>query len=656
MSLTATTDAAETGVAGEVPPSGEGTMNDMQETEKGQMDLLERITDPKELRKLKPGQLPRLAEQVRAFMVDSVSKTGGHLASSLGAVELAIALHYVFDTPNDAIVWDVGHQAYAHKILTGRQHRMGTLRQYGGLSGFPKREESVYDSFGTGHSSTSISAALGMAVADTLAGRDNWHIAVIGDGALTGGMAVEALNHAGVYKDKVRLLIILNDNDHSISPSVGALSGHLGRLVSLGPVWKAREASKALLKGMPKVWNLAKRMEKQTVNFLSPDSSIFSTFDLNYFGPIDGHNIYSLVKFLRSIRSMNGPVVLHVRTQKGRGYLPAQEDPTLYHGVSPFDPVKGIEEKPADPARPTYTQVFSDWICDMAEADSSLYAITPAMREGSGLVEFEKRFPKRYRDVAIAEQHAVTYAAGLACAGIHPVVAIYSTFAQRAYDQILHDVAIQNLPVTFAIDRGGVVGSDGSTHHGIFDISYLRAIPNMTVMTPSDENECRLLLSTAFRMKSPAAVRYPRGRGPGVPVEKTLETVPVGRSRTLRQSGAQQKRVAILAFGSMAWRLKSVAEQLDATLIDMRFVKPLDEEAVVQAAVQHDLLVTAEEGVAAGGAGAAVLELLSQRDVPARTLCIGIPDQVVPHGDLPHLFADLGMDEASVLARIRERL
>ena len=589
-------------------------MNDMQETEKGQMDLLERITDPKELRKLKPGQLPKLAEQVRAFMVDSVSKTGGHLASSLGAVELAIALHYVFDTPNDAIVWDVGHQAYAHKILTGRQHRMGTLRQYGGLSGFPKREESVYDSFGTGHSSTSISAALGMAVADTLAGRDNWHT------------------------------------------SVGALSGHLGRLVSLGPVWKAREASKALLKGMPKVWNLAKRMEKQTVNFLSPDSSIFSTFDLNYFGPIDGHNIYSLVKFLRSIRSMNGPVVLHVRTQKGRGYLPAQEDPTLYHGVSPFDPVKGIEEKPADPARPTYTQVFSDWICDMAEADSSLYAITPAMREGSGLVEFEKRFPKRYRDVAIAEQHAVTYAAGLACAGIHPVVAIYSTFAQRAYDQILHDVAIQNLPVTFAIDRGGVVGSDGSTHHGIFDISYLRAIPNMTVMTPSDENECRLLLSTAFRMKSPAAVRYPRGRGPGVPVEKTLETVPVGRSRTLRQSGAQQKRVAILAFGSMAWRLKSVAEQLDATLIDMRFVKPLDEEAVVQAAVQHDLLVTAEEGVAAGGAGAAVLELLSQRDVPARTLCIGIPDQVVPHGDLPHLFADLGMDEASVLARIRERL
>ncbi len=624
--------------------------------QKSRWPLLEGINDPADLRKLDTVQLPRLAQQIRAFMVDSVSRTGGHLASSLGAVELAIALHYVFDTPTDPIVWDVGHQAYAHKILTGRRERMASLRQYGGLSGFPKRGESCYDSFGTGHSSTSISAALGMAVADAMAGRDNWHIAVIGDGALTGGMAVEALNHAGVYKDTIRLLIILNDNDHSISPSVGALSGHLGRLVAFRPVWKAREASKAFLKGMPSVWNLAKRMEKQTVNFLSPESSIFSTFDLNYFGPIDGHNLTSLVKFLESIRAMKGPVVLHVRTKKGKGYLPAEQDPTLYHGVGAFDPEQGIKPSAPDPAHPTYTQVFSDWICDMARADASLYAITPAMREGSGLVEFEKQFPDRYRDVAIAEQHAVTYAAGLACAGIHPVVAIYSTFAQRAYDQIVHDVAIQNLPVTFAIDRGGVVGADGSTHHGIFDIAYMRSIPNMTVMTPSDENECRLLLSTAFKLQGPSAVRYPRGKGPGAAVEKTLETVPVGKSRTLRKAGGFLRRVAILAFGSMAWRLKNVAEQLDATLIDMRFVKPLDEEAVLKAAAQHSLIVTAEEGVVAGGAGSAVLELLSQRAVSVKTLCIGIPDQVVPHGDLPHLLADLGMDEASVIERIRARL
>ncbi|MBQ9241169.1 MAG: 1-deoxy-D-xylulose-5-phosphate synthase [Duodenibacillus sp.] len=631
-------------------------MTEKQETKKPSAKLLEQINDPSDLRKLEPWQLPKLAQQIRAFMVDSVSRTGGHLASSLGAVELAIALHYVFDTPRDSIVWDVGHQAYAHKILTGRRTRMDTLRQYGGLSGFPKRAESEYDAFGTGHSSTSISAALGMAVADALAGRDNWHIAVIGDGALTGGMAVEALNHAGVYKDKIRLLIILNDNDHSISPSVGALSGHLGRLVSLRPVWKAREASKAILKGMPKVWDLAKRMEKQTVNFLSPESSIFSTFDLNYFGVIDGHNLDSLVKFLTSIRSMTGPLVLHIRTRKGWGYPAALNDPTLYHGVGTFDPKTGIQVKPIDPAHPTYTQVFSDWVCDMGEQDETLYAITPAMREGSGLVEFEKRFPKRYRDVAIAEQHAVTYAAGLACAGIHPVVAIYSTFAQRAYDQIVHDVAIQNLPVMFAIDRGGIVGADGSTHHGVFDIAYLRSIPNLTVMTPSDENECRKMLTTAFRMKTPAAVRYPRGKGPGVAVEPGLESLPVGKSRTLRRTGGKQKRVAILAFGSMVWRLKHVAEELDATLIDMRFAKPLDEEAIREAAASHDLIVTAEEGVLAGGAGSAVLEFLSAEGLCMPTLLLGIPDQFVAHGDMPHLLADLHLDEQSILERIRARL
>lgn len=634
----------------------EAGLTENRDKKKGSGWLLEQITDPGELRKLEPWQLPELARQIRAYMVDSVSRTGGHLASSLGAVELAIALHYVFDTPKDSIVWDVGHQAYAHKILTGRRDRMDTLRQYGGLSGFPKRSESEYDSFGTGHSSTSISAALGMAVADAIAGRDNWHVAVIGDGALTGGMAVEALNHAGVYKDKIRLLIILNDNDHSISPSVGALSGHLGRLVSLGPVWKAREASKAILKGMPKVWDLAKRMEKQTVNFLSPESSIFSTFDLNYFGPIDGHNLDSLVKFLTSIRLMNGPVVLHIRTKKGWGYPAAMNDPTLYHGVGPFDPKVGVQAKPADPEHPTYTEVFSDWVCGMGEKDETLYAITPAMREGSGLVEFEKRFPERYRDVAIAEQHAVTFAAGLACAGIHPVVAIYSTFAQRAYDQIVHDVATQNLPVMFAIDRGGIVGADGSTHHGVFDIAYLRSIPNLTVMTPSDENECRKMLTTAFRMNSPAAVRYPRGRGPGVAVEPGFETVPVGKSRTVRKAGGKGRKAAILAFGSMVWRLKNVADELDATLIDMRFVKPLDEEAIREAAASHDLIVTAEEGVVAGGAGSAVLEFLSAEGICVQTLCLGIPDQFVPHGDLPHLLADLGLDEKSVLERIRARL
>lgn len=618
--------------------------------------LLETINSPEDLRRLPVEKLPVLTRALREFMVESVSKTGGHLSSSLGAADLAVALHYVFNTPEDPIVWDVGHQAYAHKILTGRREAMATLRKSGGISGFPSRNESPYDSFGTAHSSTSISAALGMAVADAINGRkDRWHIAVIGDGALTGGMAVEALNHAGVYKKGVKLLIILNDNDHSISPPAGALSGHLAKLVSTAPVWKAREISKTILKPVPLLWEMAKRVEKQTVNFLSPPSSLFSSFDINYFGPIDGHDVVGLVGFLKNLKALDGPIVLHVKTRKGRGYKPAEDDPTLYHGVGKFDPKVGI--LPSAGTGKTYTQLFSDWICDTAARDKTLYAITPAMREGSGLVEFEKRFPERYRDVAIAEQHAVTFAAGLACAGMHPVVAIYSTFAQRAYDQIIHDVAIQNLPVVFAVDRGGIVGADGRTHQGLFDIAFLRCVPNMTVMAPSDENEMRLLLNTAWSLDTPAAVRYPRGKGPGATVTADTETVPVGVSRTVRTSGAPKgKRVAILAFGSMAWRLAEAAETLDATLVDMRFVKPLDKAAILKAADEHDLVVTAEEGVRASGAGSGVLEVLSDAGKCVRTLVLGVPDEFVDHGDPQTLLAACGLDNAHVVAAVHAAL
>ena len=619
--------------------------------------LLFGIDSPEDLRALSVETLPMVADEIRRFMIESVSKTGGHLASSLGAVELALALHYVFNTPEDPIVWDVGHQAYAHKIITGRRDAMAGLRHYGGISGFPKRSESPYDSFGTAHSSTSISAALGMAVADHLAGKnDRWHIAVIGDGALTGGMAVEALNHAGIYKDGVKLLIILNDNNCSISPAVGALSGNLGKLVATGPVWKARDLSKRALKGWPGLWEFAKRMEKQTVNFLSPPSSLFSTFDLNYFGPIDGHDVVELVKLLTNLKKLDGPIVLHVKTLKGKGYAPAEADPTTYHGVSPFDPKVGIEKKPADPSHPTYTQVFSKWVCDMGEADPQLYAITPAMREGSGLVEFEKRFPERYRDVAIAEQHAVTYAAGLACAGMHPVVAIYSSFAQRAYDQILHDVAIQNLGVTFAIDRGGIVGADGATHHGVFDLAFLRSIPNMTVMAPSDEAETRQMLTTAVKLGTPAAVRYPRGKGPGILGGDELTTLEVGKSRTLLTATAPAgRRVAFLAFGSMVYGLKPLAEKLGATLVDMRFVKPLDRDAVIEAAKTHDLLVTTEEGVKAGGAGAGILEILADEGLTVPVLVEGIADRFVEHGTKEQLMKDLALDTESIESAILKR-
>ncbi len=641
-------------------PNNNASVLMTEEARKNRRKLLESVNSPEDLRKLPAAQLPELARAIREFMVESVSRTGGHLSSSLGATELAVALHYVFNTPEDALIWDVGHQAYAHKILTGRREAMATLRKTGGISGFPKRSESSYDAFGTAHSSTSISAALGMAVGDSVrGGNKRWHIAVIGDGALTGGMAVEALNHAGVCKKGVRLLIILNDNDHSISPPAGALSGHLAKLVSTAPVWKAREISKLVLSNVPRLWDLAKRMEKQTVNFLSPPSTLFSSFDLNYFGPVDGHELLGLVNFLKNLRALDidSPVVLHVKTKKGKGYAPAEADPILYHGVGSFDAAVGIVLS-KNPGTKTYTQLFSDWICETAQFDETLYAITPAMREGSGLVEFEKRFPERYCDVAIAEQHAVTYAAGLACAGIHPVVAIYSTFAQRAYDQIVHDVAIQNLPVLFAIDRGGLVGADGRTHHGLFDLVFLRSLPNLTVAAPSDENEMRLLLNTAWTLKTPVAVRYPRGRGPGVELIAGIhDTVEVGKSRVLLETNASEgKRVAILAFGSMVWRLRLAAEMLGATLIDMRFVKPLDREAILKAARSHDLLVTAEEGVKAGGAGSGVLEVLSEEGVRTRTLILGVPDVFVDHGDMDALLERCGLDNDAVVAKISDIL
>lgn len=613
--------------------------------------LLESIERPEDLRRLPEDDLPAVTDEVRRFMVSSVSKTGGHLSSSLGAVELAVALHYVFNTPDDRIIWDVGHQAYAHKILTGRREAFGTLRRLGGISGFPKRSESIYDAFDTAHSSTSISAALGMAVADRLEGRsDRWHVAVIGDGALTGGMAIEALNDAGVYKKGLKLLIILNDNDCSISPPAGALSSHLAKIVSTKTFNSAREFSKKVLKPVPGLWEVAKRMEKQAINFVSPPASIFSAFDLNYYGPIDGHDVHELVAVLENLKAFDCPMVLHVSTKKGKGYRPAELDPTLYHGVSPFDPAVGIVPS-GKKSSPTYTQIFGRWICDAAERDPKVYAITPAMREGSGLVEFEKRFPERYRDVAIAEQHAVTYGAGLACEGMKPVVAIYSTFLQRAMDQLIHDVALQNLPVAFAVDRGGLVGADGATHHGTFDLAMLRAVPNMIVMAPSDENECRLMLNTALEAKQPAAVRYPRGRGPGVEVTADAETIPVGVSRTLRAG----EKIAFLGFGSMTNVLAPVAESLNGTLIDMRFVKPVDEKAVLEAARTHGLLVVAEEGVLAGGACSAVLEVLADHGVTVPVMRFGLPDRWIDHGTQGELLASVGLTSEAIEAKVKAR-
>ena len=609
--------------------------------------LLNTINSPDDLRQLERKQLPQLAEELRAFLIESVSKTGGHLSSNLGTVELTIALHYMFDTPHDKLVWDVGHQTYGHKILTGRREAMQTLRMLDGISGFPKRSESEYDAFGTGHSSTSISAALGMAVAAKLSGSDSRAIAVIGDGAMTGGMAFEALNNAGTLD--ANLLVILNDNDMSISPPVGALNNYLAKLLS-GSFYSAmRRGSEKVLKGMPPVLEFAKRAEEHVKGMVVP-GTLFEEFGFNYIGPIDGHDLDVLVDTLRNVRKLEGPQFLHIVTQKGKGYAHAEEDCILYHGVGKFDPDNGIT--PKEGGKPTYTQVFGNWLCDMAEHDTRLVGITPAMCEGSGMVEFSGRFPERYFDVGIAEQHALTFAAGLACDGYKPVVAIYSTFLQRAYDQLIHDVAIQNLPVMLAIDRGGLVGADGATHAGSFDLSYLRCVPNMTVMTPSDEEECRQMLSTAFQLDSPSAVRYPRGIGPGVKTDKTLQTLPLGKGEVRRQG----TKVAILAFGSMLAPALQAGEELDATVANMRFVKPLDAELVRSLAVDHELLVTVEENVIEGGAGSAVAECLASCGVMAPLLQLGLPDRFIEQGDPAKLLQQCGLDAAGIAASIKQHI
>ena len=607
-------------------------------------ELLKTINDPADLRKLDRKALGQLADELRAYVLDSVSKTGGHLSSNLGTVELSVALHYVFNTPEDRIVWDVGHQTYPHKILTGRRERMPTLRQADGLSGFPKRDESVYDAFGTAHSSTSISAALGMAAGAKLKGEKRHAIAVIGDGAMSAGMAFEAMNNAGTMD--VDLLVVLNDNEMSISPPVGALTNYFARLMSGRMYDTAKRYSEHVLKRLPAMWELAKRAEEHVKGMVTP-STLFEEFGFNYIGPIDGHDLDALLPTLANIKKLKGPQFLHVITRKGQGYKLAEDDPVLYHGPGKFNPAEGIRK--ATGAKPTYSQVFGDWLCEVAAADKRMVAITPAMREGSGMVKFSERFPERYFDVGIAEQHAVTFAAGLACEGLRPVVAIYSTFLQRGYDQLIHDVAIQNLPVVFALDRGGVVGGDGATHNGVFDYAFLRCIPNMTVMAPSDEDECRQMLSTGLALPGPSAVRYPRGAGPGAALDKPLAGLPVGKGEVRRKG----KRVAILAFGAMLAPALEAAEILDATVANMRFVKPLDETLVRELAETHEILVTVEEHALIGGAGSAVCEVLASLKLVNRILLLGLPDRFIDHGDPARLLASLGLDGAGIVKSIK---
>ncbi|RXZ33297.1 1-deoxy-D-xylulose-5-phosphate synthase [Oxalobacteraceae bacterium CAVE-383] len=607
--------------------------------------MLKTINSPDDLRLLSRKELIPLADELRQFVLESVAKTGGHLSSNLGTIELTIALHYVFNTPEDRIVWDVGHQTYPHKILTGRRDLMGSLRQQGGISGFPRRSESEYDTFGTAHSSTSISAALGMALAAKAKGENRHAIAVIGDGSMTAGMAFEALNNAGVCED-VNLLVILNDNDMSISPPVGALNRYLARLMSGQFYAKAKHVGKSVLPGP--VRELAKRLEEHAKGMIVP-ATMFEEFGFNYIGPIDGHDLDSLIPTLQNLKNLKGPQFLHVVTKKGQGYKLAEADPVLYHGPGKFDPAEGI--KPAAAGKKTYTQVFGDWLCDMAAHNDRLIGITPAMREGSGMVEFEQRFPDRYYDVGIAEQHAVTFAAGLACEGMKPVVAIYSTFLQRAYDQLIHDVALQNLDVTFALDRAGLVGADGATHAGNYDLAYLRCIPNMAVMAPSDENECRRMLSTAFLYNGPAAVRYPRGAGIGAEVQRDLAPIAFGTGE-IRRDG---RKVAILAFGSMLAPALAAGDKLDATVANMRFVKPLDIALLKQLAGQHDALVTVEEGTAMGGAGSAVAEALAEAGIVKPLLILGLPDRFIDHGDAPKLLASCGLDAAGIAASVLQR-
>lgn len=609
--------------------------------------LLDTVNTPSQLRMLERKALPQLADELRKFLVESVAKTGGHLSSNLGTVELTIALHYVFNTPHDRLVWDVGHQTYAHKILTGRREGMKKLRMHGGVAGFPRRNESEYDAFGTAHSSTSISAALGMAVAAQLEGVDRRAVAIIGDGAMSAGMAFEALNNAGAMN--TNLLVILNDNDMSISRPVGALNNYLAKLMSGQFYATARRAGEKMLGVVPPVLELAKRAEEHVKGMVTP-STLFEEFGFNYIGPIDGHDLDVLVTTLNNIKHLDGPQFLHVVTRKGAGYQAAEDDPILYHGVSKFDPDAGIVSKAA--GKPTYTQIFGDWLCDMAALDQRLVGITPAMREGSGLVRFSQEYPDRYFDVGIAEQHAVTFAAGLACDGMKPVVAIYSTFLQRAYDQLIHDVAIQNLPVVFAIDRAGLVGADGPTHAGSFDLTYLRCIPNITVMTPADENECRQMLYTAFQMDTPTAVRYPRGTGTGVATQKEMQVLPLGRGE-IRRKG---EKVALLAFGSMLKPCMEAAEELNATVVNMRFVKPLDDDLVESLVADYKLLVTIEENTIMGGAGSAVVESLESKGIAIPVLQLGLPDIFIDQGDPAQMLADCGLDKAGIIKSVRLKL
>ncbi|HHS2163461.1 TPA: 1-deoxy-D-xylulose-5-phosphate synthase [Neisseria meningitidis] len=620
--------------------------------------LLDLIDSPQDLRRLDKKQLPRLAGELRAFLLESIGQTGGHFASNLGAVELTIALHYVYDTPEDKLVWDVGHQSYPHKILTGRKNQMHTMRQYGGLAGFPKRCESEYDAFGVGHSSTSIGAALGMAAADKLLGSDRRSVAIIGDGAMTAGQAFEALNCAGDMD--VDLLVVLNDNEMSISPNVGALPKYLASNVVRdmhGLLSTVKAQTGKVLDKIPGAMEFAQKVEHK-IKTLAEEAehakqslSLFENFGFRYTGPVDGHNVENLVDVLKDLRSRKGPQLLHVITKKGNGYKLAENDPVKYHAVANLPKESAAqmpsENKPA--AKPTYTQVFGKWLCDRAAADSRLVAITPAMREGSGLVEFEQRFPDRYFDVGIAEQHAVTFAGGLACEGMKPVVAIYSTFLQRAYDQLVHDIALQNLPVLFAVDRAGIVGADGPTHAGLYDLSFLRCVPNMIVAAPSDENECRLLLSTCYQADAPAAVRYPRGTGTGAPVSDGMETVEIGKGIIRREGG----KTAFIAFGSMVAPALAVAEKLNATVADMRFVKPIDEELIVRLARSHDRIVTLEENAEQGGAGGAVLEVLAKHGICKPVLLLGVADTVTGHGDPKKLLDDLGLSAEAVERRVR---
>jgi 1-deoxy-D-xylulose-5-phosphate synthase len=607
--------------------------------------LLSAIESPADLRRLPATKLPTVTKELREFLIQSVSTRGGHFAAGLGTVELTVALHYVFDTPQDRLVWDVGHQAYPHKVLTGRRDQLHTIKQHGGLAPFPSRTESEYDTFGVGHSSTSISAALGMAVAASRLGEKRHVVAIIGDGAMTAGMAFEALNHAGSLP--ADLLVVLNDNDMSISENVGALSSYFAKVISGRVYAHLREGSKKVLRPMPSVWELARRSEEHMKGMVLP-GTMFEEMGFNYVGPIDGHDVKMLVRTLKNLKKLGGPQFLHVVTRKGKGYAPAEADPIKWHGPGPFDPESGTIYKEKS-SGPTYSQVFGQWLCDMAERDPKVIGITPAMREGSGLVEFSKRFPDRYFDVAIAEQHALTFAAGLAVEGLKPVVAIYSTFLQRAYDQLVHDIALQNLPVIFAIDRAGIVGSDGATHQGSYDLSYLRCIPNMTVMAPADENECRQMLYTATTLPGPSAVRYPRGTGPGVAIAKEMTALPVGKAEVRREG---RSGLALLAFGTMVDPAQKIAERLDATIVNMRFVKPLDEDLVVSLARRHRAIVTLEENATAGGAGTAVSEALAANAITMPVLHLGLPDTTIEHGSRDEGLATARLDLAGLTGAI----